>query len=229
MRVSPWLAHCYTALGAPLALSALLRAIDGDFRTAFLLLAVTVVIDATDGWLARWLAVKERLPHFDGSRLDDIIDYLTYVVVPVVIAIRVPLLPEAWAMLVGAVVLLSSAYGFSRTDAKVETTDFFFTGFPSYWNIVILYLFLLGLPSEVNAAVLVTLAALVFAPMRYIYPSRTRALRGTTLALSAVWGAAMLWMTWRLPNVDRMLVLISLAAPAYYVVISLWLAGRAPR
>ncbi|MCC7124577.1 MAG: CDP-diacylglycerol O-phosphatidyltransferase [Acidobacteria bacterium] len=229
MPPSPWLAHCYTALGAPLALWALLAAIDRDFRTSFLLLAVTVLIDATDGWLARWLRVKERLPYFDGARLDDIIDYLTYVVVPVVIAIRVPLLPEAWAMPVGTVVLLSSAYGFSRTDAKVETTDFFFTGFPSYWNIVVLYLFLLGLPAAVNAAVLVTLAALVFAPMRYIYPSRTRALRRTTLALSALWGAAMFWMLWRLPEVNRGLVWISLAAPAYYVAISLWLAGREPR
>ena len=107
----------------------------------------------TAGWRAR-LRVKERLPGYDGARLDDIVDYLTYVFVPVLLLWKAGLLPPGWEMEVGTVVLLASAYGFGQTDAKVVTTDHFFTGFPSYWNIVALYLYVLRLPPVVNAAFL---------------------------------------------------------------------------
>ena len=73
--------------------------------------------------------------------------------------------------------LLSSAYGFNREDAK--TSDYFFTGFPSYWNIVVFYLFVMRLTQQVNAIVLLALAALVFVPIRYLYPTRTPKWRGS--------------------------------------------------
>ena len=99
--ISPaWLAHVYTALGAPLALLATLMVLGGDYRNAFIVLAAATVIDTTDGWLARWLRVKEVLPGFDGARLDDIVDYLTYVFVPVLLMLRAGLLPPGWGALV---------------------------------------------------------------------------------------------------------------------------------
>ncbi len=222
----PWLAHVYTSLGAAVALAAALDVIRGDYRGAFLWLGLQILIDATDGILARVLRVKERLPHFDGARLDDIIDYLTYAFVPVLLLLRAELLPATSGVWVGAAVLLASAYGFGQTAAKVKTTDYFFTGFPSYWNIVALYMYLLQLPLVVNASILLAFAILVFVPIGYVYPSRTMALSGLTNVLAASWAGLVTWIVWRLPVKDGPWITISLAFPIYYFALSLWLDRR---
>ncbi len=221
-----WAAHLYTALGAPLALYAALAVFDGRFRDAFLALAAATVIDTTDGWLARALHVKERLPGIDGARLDDIVDYLTYVFVPMLLVLRADLLPT-WGVWAVVAVLLASAYGFAQADAKVSTTDYFFTGFPSYWNIVVLYLFVWRLPAAINAAVLLALALLVFVPIRYVYPSRTRTLRPLTLALGTVWGLCIVLTIWNLPDTTGPWPALSLVFPVYYAALSLWLQYKA--
>jgi len=229
MRAGPqmaWLAHLYTALGTLLALYATLAVFEGGFRAAFLALAAAIVVDTTDGWLARALRVKQRLPGFDGARLDDIVDYLTYVFVPVLLVLRADLLPAGWGIWVGGAVLLASAYGFGQADAKVATTDHFFTGFPSYWNIVALYMYVLRLPLVVNAAILVVLAVLVFVPIRYVYPSRTETLRLPTLLLGATWGALVIVVLWRLPATDGPWTALSFIFPAYYFGLSLYLHAR---
>jgi phosphatidylcholine synthase len=226
MRLWPWLAHLYTGLGAVLALLATLDAIAGDYRGSFIWLGLQIAIDATDGLLARALRVKERLPQFDGARLDDIIDYLCYVFVPMLLLLQAGLLSPDTGVAVAAIVLLASAYGFSQADAKVKTTDYFFTGFPSYWNLVALYLFTWQLPQQVNAAILFVLAVLVFVPLRYVYPSRTETLRETTNVLGAVWGLMLIWMVWRLPATDGPWTTVSLIFPVYYLLLSLWLNWR---
>ena len=224
-----WLAHLYTGLGAPVALLAMLAVIDGDYRSTFIWLGVQIFIDATDGVLARALRVKERLPYFDGARLDDIIDYLCYVFIPVLLLLHAGLLPARWGVAVGAAVLIASAYGFSQTAAKVKTTDFFFTGFPSYWNLVALYLFLLGLRVEVNAVILLIFAVLVFVPLRYVYPSRTETLSGLTNTLGVLWALLTMWIVWRLPATDGPWAWISLLFPIYYFALSAFLDVRSRR
>ena len=120
-------------------------------------------------------------------------------------------------------ITVSSLYGFCRTDAKVESGDHYFTGFPSYWNIVVVYLYIAGLSQFVNAVVLAALAVMVFVPIRYIYPSRTRALRVPTLLLGTMWSVLFAWMIWRLPATDGPWTMLSLIYPVYYVALSLWL------
>jgi phosphatidylcholine synthase len=227
--MSPWLAHLYTGLGAVMALLATLAVINHDYRGAFIWLGVQIFIDATDGVLARALRVKERLPHFDGARLDDIIDYLCYAFIPVVLVLHAHLLPPGWDLAVGAAVLLASAYGFSQTAAKVQTNDYFFTGFPSYWNLVAFYLFVFRFSPEVNALILVTFAALVFVPLRYVYPSRTRTLSGVTNTLGVLWAVLTLWIVWRLPDTSGPWAWISLMFPIYYFVLSAVLDVRSRR
>jgi phosphatidylcholine synthase len=222
--VIAWIAHLYTATGVVLAFLAARAVIDHDYRTAFFWLAAQVAVDATDGMLARALRVKERTPHFDGARLDDIVDYLTYVFVPALFVWRAILVPALWIPWVTGAMLLSSAYGFNRTDAK--TTDHFFTGFPSYWNIVVFYLLVLKLPSAVNGIVLLALAALVFVPLRYVYPSRTPVLRWPTNILGVIWGVLMLVLLWQYPRVSSWVLWASLVFPAYYAVLSLVLHVR---
>jgi len=125
---------------------------------------------------------------------------------------------------VAGAMLLSSAYGFSRTDAK--TTDHFFTGFPSYWNIVTFYLLVAKFPATINAAILVSLAILVFVPIRYVYPSRSRVAPYLTNGLGVIWGALMLVMLWQYPAVSRAVFLVSLIYPIYYLALSFCLHFR---
>ena len=220
----PWAVHFYTGLGAVCGFVSIVATLDRDFRSAFVWLVAATIIDATDGVLARLARVEERTPTFDGARLDDIVDYLTYVVVPVLILYTAQILPERGGLAVASIVLLSSGYGFAAGDAK--TSDYFFTGFPSYWNIVAVYLFAARLAPAINAAILLMLSVLVFVRIGYIYPSRMPVLRGLTIALGAIWAAMMLTIIVRMPEVPRLLLILSLFFPIYYTVLSLVLHSR---
>lgn len=225
---SAWGVHAYTASGAVFAFAGTLAVIAGNYRGAFLWMVAATFVDATDGVLARLARVKATLPGFDGARLDDIVDYLTYVFLPILLLRHAGHLPEgAPGFAVATAVLLSSAYGFASLDAK--TDDHFFTGFPSYWNIVALYLHVANLPPVVNAAALTALAILVFVRIGYVYPSRTPVLRGLTVALGAVWAVMVLAIVVLLPGVPRWLWIGSLFFPVYYLVLSLALDTRRRR
>jgi phosphatidylcholine synthase len=222
-----WLAHFYTATGAVLAFLAATDIFEHDYRTAFFWLYLQVLVDATDGVLARAARVSQRTPRFNGAKLDDIVDYLCYVFIPALLVWRSLLVPDEWSLPVVAAILLSSAYGFNREDAK--TPDHFFTGFPSYWNIVVFYLFVARLSPVVNAAILLALAVMVFVPIRYVYPSRGAAYQRLTNTLGVVWGALILAMLWQFPAVTRPVFLASLVFPAYYVMLSFVLEARRRR
>jgi phosphatidylcholine synthase len=221
--IAAWLVHAYTASGVVFALLATRAVIDFNYRAAFFWLWLQVVIDATDGVLARRARVAEQIPWFDGGKLDDVVDYLAYVFVPALFVWRAVLVPGAWTMWVAGAMLLSSGYGFSRRDAK--TADHFFTGFPSYWNIVAFYLLVAGFSSVVNAAVLLTFVVLVFVPIRYVYPTRTPVLRLLTNVLGCIWSVLILLMLWQYPAVSMPVMWVSLAFPAYYFALSIWLNG----
>ena len=226
-RWKAWAVHLYTASGAVLALLALDAVARDGYATAFAWMSLAMFIDCTDGTLARRARVKQVLPEFDGSKLDDIVDYLNYVLVPIVLAVHAGLLPSgATGLAVAALPLLASAYGFCASEAK--TPDHFFTGFPSYWNVVVLYLYVLGWPHWANAGVLVLLSALVFAPIRYLYPSRNTTARPLTYGGGALWAVSVLWLLFQFPTPSRHLALLSLSYPAYYMGLSLWLHLRTP-
>lgn len=223
-RFAAWLVHLYTAAGALTAFLSVRAVIDGDLRASFFWMAVAIIIDSTDGWLARRARVADRTPGFSGARLDEIVDYLTFVFVPAVVLYEAGALPERGGLFVAAAILLSSAYGFGKDDAK--TSDNFFTGFPSYWNIVALYLVAAATPPALNAVVLVALAALVFVRVGYVYPSRTPSLRVLTVVLALVWGAMMLLTIWRLPAASPGLAAASLFFPVYYAALSFYLHAQ---
>ncbi len=222
--VAAWGVHLLTASSAPAGVLAVLASERRDAAAAMGWMAYTVAIDSIDGTLARAVGVKRVLPWFDGTRLDDLVDYFTYVIVPTLFVLHLGLLPDESAVPVTLCPVLASAYGFCRTDAK--TPDHYFTGFPSYWNIVAFYLYTLGWPRAVNAAIVVALSAAVFVPIRYVYPSRTTTLRGLTIALGVAWGAAVVYTLARLDRVPRALVVVSLAFPVYYFLLSLALHAR---
>ena len=220
-RTLAWSVHLYTALGAVVALEAIVATVNGHVRAAFFWMAVALVIDSSDGTLARAARVKEVVPTYDGSKLDDIVDYLNYVFVPVFFAVEMRMLPVSIGGLVASLPLLASAYGFCQGAAK--TADFFFTGFPSYWNVAIFYLFAFGSEPWLNALVLVVLSVLVFVPIGYVYPTRQPFLRPLTIGFGIAWGAALIVALSRLPESSPGLVRASLAFPVYYFALSLYL------
>jgi phosphatidylcholine synthase len=126
--------------------------------------------------------------------------------------------PSSWALPVASTILLSSAYGVNRTDAK--TAENFFTGFPSYWNVVTFYLLIARWSPSVNAVILVVFAVLVFVPIRYLYPSRTPRFPVVTNVGGAVWAGLILLMLWQYPAVPAAMFWVSLAYPAYYLLLS---------
>jgi phosphatidylcholine synthase len=225
--LAAWGVHLYTAAGFVLALLALVAIGRDAYGTAFFWMAVAMFIDSTDGTLARRMRVKEVLPYFDGAKLDDIVDYLNYVFVPMVLVVRAGLVPDgATGMIVAALPLLASGYGFCHAAAK--TPDHFFTGFPSYWNVLALYLYALRAPMWFNIAWLVGLTIMVFVPIRYLYPSRTATLRTITYVGGALWGVSVFWLLAQFPTPSRALAVVSLLFPAYYIAVSLWLHFRTP-
>ena len=187
-------------------------------------MALAVFIDATDGTLARSAKVKELIPWFDGDRLEDIIDYLNYVLVPAYFLIEAGLLPYRDALWLAALPLLASAYGFCHKEAK--TSDHFFLGFPSYWNIVVFYFYVLKTPLWINAFLVVILSFLVFVPIRYIYPSRSPVQRSLMVGLGVLWGVLILLTVYQLPEPDPNVIFVSLVFPAYYTAVSLWLEAQ---
>src|SRR3954466_3201204 len=186
LRLAGAAVHLYTASGSVLALLIVIAALEGKVVTAPWLGLATLFTEGTDGILARRFRVKETLPWFDGARLDDIVDYLTYVFAPVVLLWTTDRLPSGAAgWVLAALPLLASSYQFCRVDAK--TADHFFLGFPSYWNVVAFYVIVLGIGQTPTAIILIACTILVFVPIRYIYPSRTRIFKQLNLALTALW------------------------------------------
>jgi phosphatidylcholine synthase len=226
VRAAAWGVHLLTASGAPAGLLAIMATVRGDAQVAFAWMAYTIFVDSIDGALARHFEVKRTMPTIDGARMDDCVDYFTWVVVPMFFVVRMAMLPPTLAVPVAAVVLVASAFGFARTDAK--TADHFFTGFPSYWNIVAFYLYLLEWPAAANAAALLVFALGVFVPIRYVYPSRTIALRPLTIALGVAWALALSWAIVDLDARPKAIAYVSLLYPVYYVALSLVLTRRRP-
>ncbi|MGY1591763.1 CDP-alcohol phosphatidyltransferase family protein [Geodermatophilus sp. SYSU D00708] len=226
LRLAGAAVHLYTASGSVLALLIVLAAFDGNAVTALWLGLVALVVDGTDGMLARRARVKETIPWFDGARLDDIVDYLTYAFAPVVLLWTTGSLPAGAAgWVVAALPLLASSYQFCRVDAK--TDDHTFLGFPSYWNVVAFYAVVLDVGPTTIAVVLVVCSVLVFVPVRYLYPSRTPVLQGLSLALTAVWLGTYALLLVQYPDPNPLVVALSLGYLGYYVAVSLWLTARA--
>jgi phosphatidylcholine synthase len=221
-----WAVHFYTATGLLCAAAMAVLIVRGgsdSFRLAFHLMLLATIIDATDGTLARAIGVKKVLPGFDGRRLDDLVDFLNYTCLPLLLLWRADVLPGTHALWLLAP-LLASAYGFCQVEAK--TADGYFLGFPSYWNVVSFYLYVLPLPIGITILFLVVLAVLTFVPSRYLYPTQSGGLNRVTNGLGAAWTCLMAWIIWRLPtdeppNAGSIWMTVgSLFFPVYYLVVS---------
>ena len=217
-RILAWGVHLFTASGAVAGAGALIAVLHEQWALAMLLMLAGLFIDSVDGMLARRVGVAEWAARIDGRRLDDIVDYLNYVIVPAVFLVATGLLPHwAWSIMP----VLASAYGFSQVEAKTE--DDFFQGWPSYWNVLAIYCFLLDVDPRICTGLVAVLSIFVFVPWRYVYPSRLTTQRGTT-AFGALISFSMVTVAIVEPELAKRLRLleISLLFPVWYI----WLSWR---
>lgn len=224
-RQRAYLVHLYTASGMALvALSAHLL-LQGRFEASLAAMLLAMAVDSTDGMLARRVNIKTVLPEYDGRRMDDVIDYVSYVFLPVLFMLQANMLMQP-VVLWATVPLVASVFGFGRVDAKLDEEGFFL-GFPSYWNVVVFYCYMFSLPAWTNTVIVGVLAALVFVPVRYLYISRLISRRRLNFGLALIWAGLLGTALWVSKELRPWLLTLSLFFPTYYTVSSLLLDRRA--
>lgn len=204
-----WTVHLYTSLGLVCGFLALSSILNYEAKQAFFWLGIALMIDATDGTLARNYNIKMWTPGFDGRKLDDITDYLNYAFIPVIFIWRFELISGYWLIVV-PLILLASVYGFCQSEAK--TDDGYFTGFPNFWNLVALYLYVFQWPEFINGLILFILVILIFVPFKFVSfstPGKVKLAKG----LSLVYFSLLIIMA---INTSKLVASFSLIFPLLY-------------
>lgn len=217
MKVPAYGVHAFTALGAALGLWAIILTFEGYFQAAIWVLCAAAVVDSVDGALARAVDIHENAPRIDGALMDNIIDFVTWTIGPLVWLYATMQVP-VWVLMICA---FASIFGFSNVEAKSE--DDFFTGFPSFWNIVVVYIYLLDLSIPVASAILIGFAITTFLPVKFIYPSKTKHFQKVTLGLGALFVLQFLAIIYLFNESPLWLIYSSFIFPLYYFGTSFYL------
>ena len=217
MKLAAYGVHGLTAVGAALGLWSVILTYDGYYQYSMWILALAVFIDSIDGTLARAFDIQNKAPKIDGALMDNIIDFVTWTIAPLFWAYATLQIP-GWVLLICS---FASIFGFSNTRAK--TSDQFFLGFPSYWNIVVFYLFLLNLPLWYSSATLLLFATATLLPVKFIYPTKTAHFKSLTMVLGALFFIKLLILLYLFDHSPRYLVYSSFIFPVYYFGLSFYL------
>lgn len=219
--VAAWLVHLYTASGLLVNMYSLHALfLKADFSLFAKLNWLAIAIDATDGTFARAVDIKNVVPSYDGALLDNIIDFQTFSVLPALAVIVFDIVPGLAAQYVAAgAILIASAYQFCQTVAKTPDA---FVGFPSYWNIVIFYIYYLRPSPVVTFTIIFGCAILSFVPIHFIYPTRTKEFQVLNLAGAYVWATLMLVPSF-MPNSAYVMpaLYVSFVYVLYYIALSI--------
>ncbi len=196
-----WAVHAFTASGIVLGFLALIAILDGDRVAAFMWLGLALFVDGIDGTLARAARVKEVTPQVDGATLDNVVDYFTYVVVPAMMIYWFGIVPLGWEMPVAAGILAVSLYTFANTGIK--TKDYYFTGFPALWNLLVLYFHVLQTSPWTNLVIILVCVVFTFIPIKCVHPLRVRRWRHITLPITVLWAATSLRLVLISPETEK--------------------------
>jgi phosphatidylcholine synthase len=230
-RALAWSVHLFTATGAIWGLLSILAIQRGEYKLLLLWVIIAMAVDGFDGILARLFHTKTYATGMDGGLLDNIIDYLNYTVVGALIVIQARLVPDGLIFPTAALIALSSALQFSQTEAKTDsrTQEYYFRGFPSYWNFLALYLLVFGLNPWINLVIILVCVVLEFVPIKFIYPSRTTFYYRFNQGIVYAWGATALASIWMYPKIPAWLIWVNLAFVAVYMIMSLLATLHKPR
>ncbi len=221
-----WAVHAFTASGVVLGFLAVVAILEGDKIAAFMWLGLALFVDGIDGTLARRVRVREFTPQVDGTTLDNVIDYFNYVAVPALMIYWFGVVPPGWELVAAATVMAVSCYTFANTGMK--TSDYYFSGFPALWNLVVLYFHVLQTDPWINLTVLGICAVLTFVPIKFVHPLRVKDWRAVTIPVTVLWGATSMRLVLIHPDVNKasqaspFLFWLWVAASLYFAVISIW-------
>ena len=222
-KIAAWAVHGFTASGAVLGFLAIISIFNNDQVGSFLWLGLALLVDGLDGSIARKIGVTDKAPNIDGSTLDNLIDYLNYVIIPSLMIYWFQMVPNGWEIIIPAGVFAVSLYTFANINMK--TDDYYFSGFPALWNIVVLYFYILNTNAYVNLIVIMFLSVLTFIPIKFVHPLRVKKLRNITIFCTIIWSATTLKLITTLPNTnlfndEKIVLIIWIACSFYFATIS---------
>lgn len=219
-RHNPFIAfavHIFTASGAFWAFLALVAASEQRFTNMWFWLGVALAVDGLDGPLARYFNVKSVLPNWSGETLDNIIDYVTFVLIPAFALYKSGFLSEYFSFLCAALIVCTSAIYYA--DTRMKSRSNCFVGFPVCWNMLVFTLWVIEPNWYVAFAIVLISAVLTFSPLLFVHPVRSKPWRPLTLAVFAVWsvcGGVALYQGYHALEVPSFAV-IGIAASGIYL------------
>lgn len=225
--LAAWGVHLFTASAACIGVFTLYKIYQHEYIFALWLMAITVFIDAVDGSLARLVHIKNILPKIDGALLDNIVDFVNYVITPCFFLLVKPdMLPSEFSIFIITAITITSSYQFCQSDAK--TPDHFFKGFPCYWNIAVFYMYILHTSMNFNALLLFLFCILIFVPVKYVYPSRLDYLTDSKLlkilmhCCSLIYGVSSACLLIFYPQTHKLCLVLSLGYIGMYLFLSFY-------
>ncbi|WP_166646705.1 CDP-alcohol phosphatidyltransferase family protein [Enemella evansiae] len=227
-HLGAWAVHALTMSGIVWAVLALLALLRQDLLAMWGWLAVALVVDGLDGTLARRAEVSQRIPWFDGTALDTVVDYLTWTFIPALfLYLHIPFGPAPMPLLMMLLINVSSLFCYCNKGMK--SSDYYFVGFPAAWNIVAVYLWLLDTGPVFNVIATIVLSALTLAPIDFLHPFRVRRLMAVNILAVAAWLAGTIWLVLAHPDAPLPAQLIWWLGGGWFFAVSLLrtIRGRA--
>ena len=221
-KIAAWAVHGFTASGAVLGFLAIISILNNDLVGAFLWLGLALLIDGIDGSLARKIGVLDKTPNIDGSTLDNVIDYLNYVIIPALMIYWFQMVPNGWEIILPAGMFAVSLYTFANMNMK--TNDYYFSGFPAVWNIVVLYFYILNTHPIINVIIILLLFIFTFIPIKFVHPLRVKKIRNLTIFCTVLWSATTLKLVTTNSDISlfaeqKIVLLIWIACSIYFATI----------
>ena len=221
-KIAAWAVHSFTASGAVLGFLALISIFNYDQVGSFLWLGLALLVDGLDGTIARKIGVVDKAPNIDGSTLDNLIDYLNYVIIPSLMIYWFQMVPNGWEIIIPAGIFSVSLYTFVNINMK--TTDYYFSGFPALWNIVVLYFYILNTNQYINLIVIILLSILTFIPIKFVHPLRVKKIRGISIFCTIIWSGTALKLVTTSPEInlfndEKIVLTIWILSSLYFIII----------
>ena len=217
-KIAAWAVHGFTASGAVLGFLAIISIFNNDQTSSFLWLGLALLVDGLDGTIARKVGVSDKATNIDGSMLDNLVDYLNYVIIPSLMIYWFQMVPNGWEIIVPAGIFAVSLYTFANINMKTE--DYYFSGFPALWNIVVLYFYILNTNQYINLIVIIFLSILTFIPIKFVHPLRVKKLRNITIFCTIIWSATTLKLVTTFPEInlfnEKIVLTIWIACSFYF-------------
>tara|TARA_B100000575_G_scaffold11001_1_gene8064 strand:- start:220 stop:969 length:750 start_codon:yes stop_codon:yes gene_type:complete len=223
-KAAAWAVHSFTTSGIVLGFLGLVAVFEGKQELAFIFMGLALLVDGVDGTLARLAKVTQVTPQVDGASLDNVVDMFNYSVLPALMIYWFEMVPEKFSIPAAASIMAVSCYTFA--DTSMKTSDYYFKGFAAFWNLLVLYFFLLETSQVTNLIIIVICCILTFAPIKLIHPMRVKAWRSITIPMTVLWGATAFrliherFQTNEVSTISNLIFWLWIASSIYFFAIS---------